>query len=98
MLAVDWLGAGDRESAAALWRELETRTPGLGLFARWSWTSTLLEHFGDVVDHRFAVVRDVEQVAGLALVTRYVWRRGPLRIRRAHLGTAGEPAGESVYV
>ncbi len=94
---VEILDHGGRSAAGAIWRELEPRA-GCGPTYGWDWTEAWLEHFGDVVPHLFAVGRDGAGPVGVALVTFDAWRRGPLRLRRAHLGTAGEPAGESVYV
>jgi CelD/BcsL family acetyltransferase involved in cellulose biosynthesis len=90
--------AGDDPAAPALWAELQARAEP-GLTCSWDWTGTWLRHYGDVVPHRFAVVeRDGEPIAA-ALVTRSARRLlGMPLLRRAHLGTAGEPAGESVHV
>jgi len=65
----------------------------------WVWTGTWLEHYGDVVAHRFAVGEIDGTECGIALVTCGVGRRrGPFRVRSVHLGTAGESRTESVYV
>lgn len=64
----------------------------------WTWTSTWLRHYGDAVRHRFAVVeRGGEPIAAVLLV---VSLHGPrvYPLRRLHLGTAGEPAGHTVWV
>jgi CelD/BcsL family acetyltransferase involved in cellulose biosynthesis len=86
------------DEAGAAWRTLETGLAVVPLAASWDWIDTWLRHFKSVVPHSFvALVRDGEPAA-LALVTEEHVRKGPFRIRRAHLGTAGEPAGESVHV
>jgi CelD/BcsL family acetyltransferase involved in cellulose biosynthesis len=88
----------DIEAVVPIWRELEGAVPHRPLATGWDWTATWVEHFGDVVPHEFLVVEDASGPAGIALVTADVLRRGALRVRRLHLGTAGEPPGESVYV
>jgi CelD/BcsL family acetyltransferase involved in cellulose biosynthesis len=64
----------------------------------WTWTSTWLRHFGDCVDFRFAVAESGGDPVGVVLLV--LSRRGPraFPIRRLHLGTAGEPASETVFV
>lgn len=85
--------------AAHIWRDLE-RSIGIdALTATWAWTDAWLEQFGDLVPHRFAVGLGPGGPCGIALVTSGVrQRRGPLPIRTLHIGTAGEPMGESVCV
>lgn len=95
---VELLGPGRRDVAAAHWCALEARAPATQLASSWAWTSTWLRHYGDAVDHRFALLRDEDGPVGAALLTRDVSRAGPLRIRRLHVGTAGEPPGSSVWV
>lgn len=85
-----------RRVAAAVWRSLEADVGAPGLACSWAWTSTWLEHYGDVVDHRFVVGERDGLPRAIALVT-YGARR-PLRPRTVHVGTAGEPAGSSVFV
>lgn len=91
------LGARERDEAQRLWLVLEQRLGGApGLSCSWAWTGTWLDHYGDVVPHRFALgERDGEPLA-LALVTRQPVR--PPRPRAVHVGTAGEPAGTGVFV
>jgi len=81
-----------------IWRELEERVGAGRLAVSWTWTSAWLTHYADTVRHRFAVVeRRGEPVAAALLV---VSRPGPRvsPVRRLHLGTAGEPAGHTVFV
>jgi CelD/BcsL family acetyltransferase involved in cellulose biosynthesis len=93
------LGSTERRAAAAAWTELVAAGARDGVAASWEWTSTWLEHFGEVVPHRFALVERAGEPAGAALIC------GPVRRRRAGVplrtllvGTAGEPAGERVHV
>lgn len=51
-----------------------------------------------MVPHFFALAERDGEPCGIALITRSSARYGPVPIRRLHIGTAGEPAGEGVYV
>lgn len=95
--AVRWLAAGQRPQAAATWRALEAEH-GAHLSASWDWTGTWLDHFGEVVAHRFAVVEEAGRPLAIALVTCSERVRRGVRVRTLHLGTAGEPEGETVFV
>lgn len=99
-LAVRVLPAAERPAAERVWRTLEGRLrPSPGLACGWTWTGTWLEHFGDVVPHRFLVAERDGAPVGAALLTEGVGRRrGPFAVRTLHVGTAGEPEDESVYV
>jgi len=119
------LPAGERERAGAIWRALEARLPAPRLTISWLWTRTWLEHYGDVVSHRFLVgepagggavgpggesaagaaavaggdAHEAGQPTGIALVCDGVpLPPARLRPRTMHLGTAGEPHGETVWV
>ena len=101
-LRVISLPATRRDQAARIWAGLVHQTGADDLTTSWTWISAWLDAFGDAVDHRFLVVTD-EGTGGagapvaIALATRgQRQRRGPLPIRTAHLGTAGEQGG--VYV
>ena len=96
---IRWMEATDRDSVADLWRTLEQRWGGPHLSSSWQWTETWLRHYGDLVPHRFAVGEIAGDTCGVVLVTNGVGRRrGPFTVRTRHLGTAGEPVHESVYV
>jgi CelD/BcsL family acetyltransferase involved in cellulose biosynthesis len=99
-LAVRVLAASERRAAQGIWEQLEARVaPSAGLACGWRWTSTWLDHFGDVVPHRFLVAERQGTPVGAVLLTEGVGRRrGPFPVRTLHLGTAGEPHGEGVYV
>jgi CelD/BcsL family acetyltransferase involved in cellulose biosynthesis len=70
----------------------------LPAFCRWDWTALWLEYFGKVVRHRYLIAERGGIPCGTALLTRSTRRHGPLTIRRLHIGTAGEPEGEGVFV
>jgi CelD/BcsL family acetyltransferase involved in cellulose biosynthesis len=98
-ISIRWLEAADRETAGERWTDLERRYGDGALTSSWDWTSTWLANYGDVVPHRFAVGESADGPCGIALVARGVGRRrGPFAVRSIHLGTAGEPPGEGVFV
>jgi CelD/BcsL family acetyltransferase involved in cellulose biosynthesis len=97
-LVVELLPATARERAATTWRELEA-VYGAGVAESWDWVETWLDHYGDLVPHRFAVGRRAGEPRGIALLTDGVdQRRGPIPVRTLHLGTAGEPDLHTVRV
>lgn len=98
-LSLRWLPASDRVEAGRVWAALERELGNGSVACSWRWTETWLEHYGEVVAHRFAVAEAGGRPRGIVLVTRGPARwDGPVRIRTVHLGTAGEPRGEGVYV
>ena len=81
------------------WRKLERRLGHDRLTSQAAWVRRWLEHYRDLVAHWFAIAKSGGQVRGMALVVvSSHQRRGPFRLRTIHLGTAGEPQGESVVV
>lgn len=97
-LAVRVLASSARARAAEAWRTVEAAAPDVPPFARWDWTQLWLDHYGDAVPHDYVVVERDGAPCGAALLTRSTRSAGPLAVRRMHLGTAGEPAGEGVFV
>jgi CelD/BcsL family acetyltransferase involved in cellulose biosynthesis len=96
-ISVQLLRAEDREAVGGRWRSLERSIDG-GLACSWDWTEAWLDQYGAAVPHWFALGTRGERACGIALITRSTARRGPLRIRRLHLGTAGEAESDSVCV
>jgi hypothetical protein len=97
-MRVRMVASNERAQIATIWQEVERRVGTGGLTSSWAWTETWLRHYGDLVPHRF-VVADRGAPCAIALVTEGVGRfRGPFPIRTVHLGTAGEPDGETVRV
>jgi CelD/BcsL family acetyltransferase involved in cellulose biosynthesis len=96
-MRLELLPASERAEAARLWTELERQLPRRRLMSSWDWIETWLNHYGDLVPHRFALGHDDGVPVGLGLVTEETVRRGPVRVRTLHLGTVGEPPGETVY-
>jgi len=98
-VGIHWLPGSARDAARRGWAGLEERLGEQALACSWDWTGTWLDHYGDVVPHRFAVGVVDGDPCGIALVTEGVGRkRGPFRVHSVHLGTAGELPGESVFV
>jgi Acetyltransferase (GNAT) domain len=97
-LTIDLAPATERTSVGALWSALETEF-GAGLTNSWAWVETWLDHFGDLVPHRFAVASDPFGPRAVALLTHGVGQtRGPIPVRTLHLGTAGEPPADTIWV
>jgi CelD/BcsL family acetyltransferase involved in cellulose biosynthesis len=94
------LHSGERARAGEAWAALEAQLPAPRLTCSWDWTETWLEHYGDAVAHRFLLGTEGDEPVGIALVTDGVAPApgGALRPRVLHLGTAGEPPGETVWV
>lgn len=89
----------DEAACLALWEQLEKRLGHARLTSQVSWVRRWLRHYGDMVEHQFAVGKAGGRVRGIALVVRSTHqRRGPFRLRTIHLGTAGEPHAHSVVV
>jgi hypothetical protein len=95
---IRFLRGEERDRAELIWRGLEARVPGRPLAASWGWTSIWLRHYGDVVPHRFAIGEVDGAPCGITLLCEDVRNRGPIRLRRVHLGTAAEPRREGVFV
>jgi CelD/BcsL family acetyltransferase involved in cellulose biosynthesis len=92
------LPAREMSTVAPVWSALETSVGAGRLMISWAWTSTWLRYFGDCVDYLFALVERNGDPVGVVLLVRS--RRGPraFPLRRLHLGTAGEPPGETAFV
>ncbi len=86
------------DRVAELWRQTEARCPRVPLAASWTWTATWLQHYGDTVRTRFAIVERGGDPCAVALLGRSTLRPGHVPVRALHLGTAGEPAADSVCV
>lgn len=87
-----------RAQVGEAWRAVEAAASDVPPFARWDWTRLWLDHFGDAVPHEYVVVERDGAPCGAVLLTRSTRSAGPLSVRRLHLGTAGEPANEGVFV
>ncbi len=101
-VAIRFTNGHDESRAKNLWIGLEQRFGPPGIACSWVWTEAWLRQYGDCVDYCFAIGEVGEEVIGIALVTcsrplpgRIPW---PRFRGIAHLGTAGEPRGQSVDV
>lgn len=92
------LGPTDDGAARDAWAAVAAQVGHVPLMVSWSWTATWLAHYGDTVDHRFVVAERDGRPCGVALLCGATRRRGPVPVRQLCVGTAGEPAGESVCV
>ncbi len=96
---MEFLDGSRRNEAMTLWRDLEARLPTRRLTCSFLWTNTWLTHYGLRVPHQFALGRRGDELIGLCLVTESLDAPyGPLAIRTAHIGTAGERDEDSVCV
>jgi CelD/BcsL family acetyltransferase involved in cellulose biosynthesis len=81
------------------WRNVESRLGEVPLMCSHLWTSTWLRVYRDQVPSTILLASIDGQDIGAALITRGAGQRsGPVPIRTLHLGTAGEPLGQSVCV
>ncbi len=98
-LSVRLFPASQTGQAMARWRELYQRIGRQGLMVSPDWVECWLSHYGDLIPHRFLVLESQGQTVGAALITEGRGQKiGPFSVRTRHLGTAGEPPGESVCV
>jgi hypothetical protein len=101
-ISVRMLDATRRTAVRELWLGLERVLGGApSLTSSWAWTEAWLEQFGDAVRHRFAVGEVAGAAADEGPVAIALVTEAPPQLPRPrawHLGTAGEPAGASVFV
>jgi CelD/BcsL family acetyltransferase involved in cellulose biosynthesis len=89
----------DRAAVEPIWADLEARYGNGALSSSWTWTSTWLDAFGDLIEHWFVIAENDGAPIGIALLTRgQDQRRGPLPVRSVHIGTAGETPGQGVWI
>ncbi|QDT79770.1 hypothetical protein Mal35_32370 [Gimesia maris] len=82
-----------------IWQTLEAQFEDVPLMCSSVWTSTWIEQYGDLVPYSFVVASRDQIPCGICLLTEGVEQfDGPLPIKTVHLGTAGEPAADSVCV
>ncbi|WP_417383313.1 GNAT family N-acetyltransferase [Gimesia sp.] len=82
-----------------IWQNLEAQFEAVPLMCSAVWTSTWIEQYGDLLPYSFVVASRNNTPCGICLLTEGVEQfDGPLPIKTLHLGTAGEPAADSVCV
>uniref|UniRef100_A0A7C4LMC4 GNAT family N-acetyltransferase n=1 Tax=Schlesneria paludicola TaxID=360056 RepID=A0A7C4LMC4_9PLAN len=93
------LSAAARSEALRLWRAIEHGLPEVPLMCSADWTETWLNHYGEVVPHRFVVMfREHAPMAIVLLTLGVEARRGVIPVHAWHVGTAGELDTESVCI
>lgn len=98
-LSVSLYDCNQQAYCLKLWKTLEAQFDAVPLMCSHTWTSTWLDHYGDLVPYSFVVAFKDDVPCGISLLTEGVDQfDGPLSINTLHMGTAGEPATESVCV
>lgn len=98
-LTVELKPAAARTEVLRLWRRLEQELGNDRLACSADWTECWLDHYGDLIPHRFALAWQGRELRGVGLLTNGVHQTdGPFHVATLHLGTAGEPRGQSVHV
>lgn len=88
-----------KDDCLKLWKTLEAQFEYVPLMCSSVWTSTWIEHYQDLVPYSFVVASKNDVPCGICLLTEGVDQHdGPLSLKTRHLGTAGEPAADSVCV
>ncbi|QDV18619.1 hypothetical protein Pan153_32780 [Gimesia panareensis] len=91
--------SSQKEVCLELWKSLESQFDEVPLMCSHTWTSTWIEFYGDLIPYSFVVASQADKPCGICLVTEGIDQfDGPLAIKTLHLGTAGEPAADSVCV
>ncbi len=92
-------GAHETELVLSWWRELEAELESVPLACSVGWTETWLRVYAETVRPWFIVGSVADRVCGICLLTESRSRRLlGMPVTSLHLGTAGEPLGESVCV
>ena len=98
-VSIELRGAADALAVMSLWKDIAAKFQPGRLACSWEWTQTWLDHYGDLIPHRFAIGRQQGHICGLCLLTEGVdQREGPFGVKSLHVGTAGEPERDSVCV
>ena len=100
-LVLEWHEAAELTEVLARWRELyDTLQRGQALSCSPEWVTTWLEQYGSRIPYRFVSGRDADgRLRAMTLLTEGIDQYdGPFPLRTLHLGTAGEPAEDSVCV
>ena len=98
-LSIGLYDSNQKEYCLEMWKTLEAFFEEIPLMCSYTWTSTWLEHYGDLIPHSFAIAFKEDLPCGICLLTEGVDQfDGPLAVNTLHLGTAGEPAADSVCV
>jgi len=89
----------DLDQGLQEWRGIESRLGDVPLMCSHLWTSTWLRVYRDLIPSTILIASQNGEAIGAALVTRGAGQKsGPVPLRTLHIGTAGEPLGQSVCV
>lgn len=98
-LTLRMLPATSRAIALSEWRHLEGELANARLTCSSLWTEIWLNNYGTIVPHQFAIGSRGGKTCGIALLTQGVDQHtGPVSLNTWHVGTAGEPEPDSVFV
>ncbi|MBX3441532.1 MAG: GNAT family N-acetyltransferase [Planctomyces sp.] len=98
LLLREWSGA-DLGVGLERWRQLDSRLSDVPLTASWTWATTWLRVYGDLLSARVLTGEVSGRTVAACLVAQGVGQSaGPIPLRTRHVGTAGEPHGHSVVV
>jgi len=93
------MGKSDIKMALSLWRELESELNSSRLMCSADWTSIWLNCYSDLIDPHFVIGYHDGKMYGICLISESKQQHiGPVSVNTLHLGTAGEPHGQSVCV
>jgi CelD/BcsL family acetyltransferase involved in cellulose biosynthesis len=99
MLSLEIQGSDARAELLDPWRVLHERVGGERVATSPEWLEIWLDQYGDVVEHRFAVLRASGRVCGITLLCAGTDKKlGPFPLRTLHVGTAGERDADSACV
>ncbi|NVB79716.1 MAG: GNAT family N-acetyltransferase [Kofleriaceae bacterium] len=89
----------DWEYVVDHWRDLVDRCPSASFFVSPDWVSTWLEIFGTSLEPKLVHFFDDEStLVGACLLVERSVRKGPFKVRRVYLNTAGEDDDDSPCV
>ena len=98
-LTLKMLPASSRAVALSEWRQLEVELSNTRLTCSSLWTEIWLNNYGSIVPHQFAIGLRGNRTCAIALLTQGVNQHtGPIGLNTWHVGTAGEPERDSVFV
>jgi hypothetical protein len=98
-LAIEIFEASRIPAALTEWKLLDRQLENRSVACSYPWVSTWLKHYGGLIPHRIVLGKRGETTVGICLLTEGVdQKNGPFSVKSLHLGTAGEPAADSVCV
>ena len=96
---INWFTRKHKIPCMTIWRELEQKLKHKRITSSSAWVNSWLEQYESEIDYEFAVGFCGTVPVGIALIVHSKFQKdGPVKLQSIHLGTAGEPNGESVVV